>query len=255
MNGSEELLTRSQKAIKIYNLDRKNTIEQAQRLLSAFGSSNLKELFKESKLENINRSLRLIARYKEEHLHHYDIFRKAGFAADENNFSDAIASILNPRESHQLGLEPIIQLLNQLSDHNPEKINTFKKLVSECQSVVAVHRERHEGNTIPDIEIVCANFIIFIENKVEGGAETFINGDWQTDREWIALLNRCQCLNIPEERILAIFLTPEGKIPKSTHFIPLSVSKLITAFNEAIILANPESKHSLLAFLDYYNWE
>lgn len=247
-------LNSSQKVIRNYNLDRQNIIEHAQRLLITFRENNLKEAFKEYKLENIYRSERLIAEYKKKQLHHFDIFRKAGFIADENNFSDAIASILDPRESHQLGLGPILQLLNLLSIHNPKQINAIKEMVTDSQSMIVIHRERHEEKTIPDIEIVCSNFIIFIENKIEGGSETITNGDWQTDRQWKALLERCHNLDIPEERILAIFLTPEGKVPKNEHFIPLSVSALILALSDAINLTETSLKHSLLAFLNYYYW-
>jgi hypothetical protein len=254
MNNSSKLKRSPKRLPQVFDLDLNKSNEKAERLISIFKKHNIKEEFEGFRLENIRRSQRVITKFKEKNLHHFDIFRKVGFVADETNFSDAIASILDPMESHQLGIEPIMQLLNLLTIYDQEKINAFKKLVIDNKTKIVVQRERHEGKTIPDIELVCSDFVIFIENKVEGGSETITNDGWQTDRQWEALLSRCLGLNISEKNILAIFLTPEAKIPKNEHFLALSVPNLISAFKSAISSADTSSRHSLLAFLDYYSW-
>ena len=198
----------------------------------------------------------LLSYFRDNRLNTYDIFRKAGFVADENHFSDAIISILDPNEQHLLDIKPLISLLDYLHSRNPKKIFKIKALIKTNRSQIVLHRERHEGDTIPDIEIVCPEFIIFFENKIRGGLETSVDGLWQTKRQWLALNKRRRDLDIPEENVLAIYLTPEGKIPKDEHFISLSVIELVHVLQNAIIhLPENDLKHSMLAFLNYYNWE
>lgn len=256
MELSSSVLSSSKKLLIAFNARKEITIKNTERVLSLFAETDLKKSFQEYRKRKLIQAGRVIASYKEKQLHHFDIFRKAGFIANENSLSDAIAAILDPRENHQLGINPLLQLLEHFTDYNPSKIKAIKGLIRNNKSHIVLHRERREGNTIPDIEIVCSDFLIFIENKIRGGSETLIDGLWQTDRQWEALIRRSRILNIPKENILALFLTPEGKAPKNGHFIPLSVTELVSALRYSIIsLPNIDTKCSLLAFLNYYAWE
>ncbi len=256
MESSSRVLSSSKKVLIAFNLRRKKTIKNAEKILSLFNEADLNNSFQEYRKRKLVQSESVIASYKEKHLHHFDIFRKAGFVANENSFSDAVAAILDPRENHQLGINPLVQLLNTLTDYNPAKIKAIKRLIRNNKLHIVLHRERYEGNTIPDIEIVGSDFLIFIENKIRGGSETIIDGLWQTDRQWKALIKRSCTLNISEENILALYLTPEGKIPKNKYFISLSVSELVSALRCSVInVPDLNTKYSLLAFLNYYTLE
>ena len=95
------------------------------------------------------------------------------------------------------------------------------------------------------------DFIIFIENKLRGNKET--GGGTQTQRQWEALKNLGQNHSI--QNLLGIFLTPEGKLPASKYFVPLSVRELVSAFKK-VLEDRRESDHqpSIRAFLDLYDW-
>lgn len=253
---SSSILSSSQKVLSAFNAHKEKTVQNAQKLLNDVKKDHLIKSFKTYKTDKLKKSENLILIYREEkQLHHFDIFRKAGFVANENRLSDAVAAVLNPKGSHQLGIDPLLQLLNQLIERNPGKINDFIRLVKKNKSQLVVYREKHEENTIPDIEIVCSDFLIFIENKIREGSETFIK-EWQTNRQWKALSVKSDSLNISKENILGIFLTPERKPAKNENFMPLSVSELVSALRHSARKAkNMDTKYSLLAFLNYYDWE
>ena len=254
MKYSANSLTASRRTILTYNLLRDDILEKSRKLLDTFNANNIKSDFLEYKREIFNRSQQVIVRFKEQQLYHFDIFRKAGFVANENNLSDAIASILDPHESHQLGKKPILQLLDQLAKYNPDKINRIKKYIEDDKTSFVVKREKKELRSRPDIEILSSKFIIFIENKIEGGKETNIGDILQTVRHWRGLLDKSMNKGISEENVLAIYLTPKGERAEDTHFMPLSVPELISAFREAINSTDTNAKQSLLTFLGYYQW-
>ncbi len=256
MELSANTLSLAKKSLVAFNALRENNLKAAETVLDLFTKAGLKSSFQEYKKRRLVQANRLISNFKKNQLNHFDIFRKLGFIASENSFSDAIAAILNPREGHQLGINPLLQILESLSGYNAPKIENLKRLIRRNEAHIVLHRERHEGKSVPDIEIVCSDFIIFIENKIRGGSETLIDDKYQTDREWDDLTCRGRRLNIPEENLLAIFLTPEGKLPKNRHFIPFSVTDLVSALRCSVMtIQNSDIKYSLLAFLNFYAWE
>ena len=256
MEFSVNTLSSAKRSLIAFNAQKENNLKVAERVLSLFTKADLESSFQEYRKRKLVRAECVIASFKERQLNYFDIFRKAGFIANENSFSDAVAAMLDPKERHQSGVNPLLQVLENLTEYNTSKIKMLKSLIRKNKSHIVLHRERHEGNTIPDIEIVCSDFLIFIENKIRGGSETLINGLWQTDRQWEALISRSRNLNIPEENLLAIFLTPEGKAPKNSHFVSFSVAELVSALRCSVInIQNNNIKYSLLAFLNFYAWE
>ena len=253
MKYSTNLLTASQRVIRVHNLLSDDILWKSRALLDNFDTT-IKKDFLECQQEMLNRSQQVIVRFKKQPLHHFDIFRKAGFIANENNFSDAIASILDPHETHQLGRKPIMQLLDQMANYHSDKINSIRKLIEDERTNFVVRREKKLLSSRPDIEILGLEFIIFIENKVEGGKEQFIDGKPQTTRHWEGILYKCQKRGISEDKALAIYLTPKGEPAEDKHFIPLSIPDLISAFRKAIASTDTGAKQSLLTFLDYYQW-
>ena len=257
---SDDALSRAKRSLLAFRDLREKELRAAKAVLNLFVKADLKRSFQQYQTQRLAQAQRLISSFRKRNLYYFDIFRKAGFVADENAFSDAIAAILDPNEKHQLRINPILNLLEQVlknvSGDTVNKVKSLKEIVKKDAPYIAIYRERHEGDTVPDIEIVGYHFIIFIENKIRGGSETLVDGEWQTERQWKALINRAHRLNIPEENLLAIFLTPEGKPPKSQNFIPLSSSQLATAFRRSLEhIQDNEIKCSLLAFLNFYEWE
>ena len=257
MKDSPKILKDSYTLLATFDAERIKTITNAQKVIFSFQQKNLGNSFLKHKQKKLSQSKRVVEIFKTNNLHHFDIFRKAGFTANENSLSDAIAAILDPNETHGLGINPILGVLDQLKKSNPQKIEHIQKLVKNNQFQIVVHRERHEENTIPDIEISCSEFVIFIENKVRGGTETTGSLNiWQTNRQWDALLSRGRDLDMPKENLLAVFLTPEGKKAKNKHFIPLSISDMVNALHSPVLKSiNPNTRRSLQAFLHYYSWE
>jgi hypothetical protein len=256
MELSLNTLSAAKRSLKAFSENKEGNLKAAERVLSYFTKADLKSTFQEHRKRKFVQAERVISDFKERQLNYFDIFRKVGFVANENSLSDAIAAMLDPTERHKLGVKPLLQVLEKLAEYNASKVKRLKNLIRENKSHIVLHRERHEGNTIPDIEIVCPDFLIFIENKIRGGSETIINGSWQTNRQWEALINRSHNLNIPEENLLAIYLTPEGKLPKNKHFIPFSVSELVSALRCSVTnIHNDDLKYSLFAFLNFYSWE
>jgi len=253
MRHAASSITASRRAIRLYYSMVDDVLEKSRTLLQDFNTV-IKKDFLEQQQEILIRSKQLIARFREKQLHHFDIFRKAGFIANENSFSDAVAAILDPHESHRLGKKPLIQLLERLANCYPDKVNHIKEVIEYDTTEFVVRREKRYWSSRPDIEIFGSEFIIVIENKVEGGKESLVFGKPQTTRHWEGIINKCQKRGIPEKNALGIYLTPKGEPAEDKHFIPLSVPVLVSAFRTAIISADTEAKQSLLIFLDYYQW-
>lgn len=254
MEYSAASLNASQRAIREYDLLRDDVLEKSRRLLDTLNATNIKSDLLEHKRGILARSQQVVTRLGDQQLHHFDVFRRAGFVASENNFSDAVASILDHHESHRLGKRPIMELLVRLADHDPDKISSIMRLIEDDRTSFVVRRERKESSSRPDIEILSSEFIILIENKIEGGKETHIDDKPQTVRHWEGLVAKCQNKGISEDNALAIYLTPKGERAEDEHFIPLSVSELILALREAIKSTSTNARESLLTFLDYYDW-
>lgn len=233
----------------------KAKLEQAEALLTIFRESHLGESFDDmdmaNKLEDVQPMLKL---FEERQLYLFDIFRKAGFFPNENMFSNAVAALLDPKERHGLGTLPLEKLLDMISVKEPKSdAAAIKSRLTQNLPYISVHREKWEEKTIPDIAIIGNDFVIFIENKIRGGKETIINGQAQTERQWQALEQKYKRHNIA---ILAIFLTPEGKLAVEPHFVALAVNELISCLRDSLIVAMAcPARHSIEAFLDFYAWE
>ncbi len=199
--------------------------------------------------EKVHSSEKLLEIFKEKKLHHYDLFRIAGFTATENQLSDALASLLNPKAAHNLGIKPLKNVLLTIKNRN-KKVSAILSVL-DLAAEIQVIREYHLGNTIPDIAIISNKFIILIENKIRGRCETYTT-DYQTKRQWKKVVEQSKILGIEEQFLLGIFLSPEGKYPYEKHFIPISVSEVVTSIKNAIIESG--FKNYIEYFLNFYDW-
>lgn len=204
----------------------------------------------------------VVSLFKEKGLNRYNIFRKLGFVANEDSLSDAIASLLNPMDSHGLGLQPLRHLLAYLQEEwkgtcHSTRIENIQKMLERNEQFVSAHREKSEEFTRPDITIIGADFAIFIENKIRGGKETdHWTGERQTVRQGRALEKLADRLGIPEFNTLGIFLSPEGTGAHNRDFVPLQVGELVKVLRQSVKLdAKGMGYNSINSFLDFYSFE
>lgn len=245
-------LKRAQALLNSFNAFRSARIVRSRELLARFAEVDLAR----GKEGNISNAKQLLNRYHLSGLHSFKIFRIAGFSTNEKNLSDAIQAILDPNQTHGLGVLPLMSVLNAIRHRAPRKISFITKELSTKDFFIIIEREENAKDTIPDISITGRSFLIFIENKKRGGTETFLHNKYQTQRQWKQLVLRGKKMGISENGILGIYFTPEGYSAKDQNFIPLHTREFVSAIREAVNMNKSCScRGELCAFLDYYNWE
>ncbi len=204
----------------------------------------------------------VISLFCEQGFNRYNIFRKLGFVANEDALSDVIASLLDPTESHGLGIKPLKKLFEYLQEEWKETrhsdcIENICNALGRKGKFISIHREKSEEFTRPDITVIGSDFAIFIENKVRGGEETdHWTGERQTVRQGKALGKLADRLGISKFNTLGIFLSPEGKAAHNTDFVSLQVSELIKVLRQSMKRNGSGMEYnSINAFLDFYSFE
>ena len=261
MKVTTKQLNRAKRVVNLLN-DIKDTKEQSiansLALLHNMKQNGLDSSFRNKREEQLQRSMALLHLSKSRNIFRYDVFRKAGFLPEENNLSDALASIFDPKEMHGLGVMPLKKLIQVVQKKCKRGENSItNELIEANKNRISVTREKIEEGTRPDIEIVCPDFIIFIENKMFGGQETkSSDGEWQTDRQWIALKAKCIRYSLhAHRRGIGVLLSPDGHVPKSNNFISITVDELTEPIKFALSKEPRRQEiYSLLAFLDFYSW-
>ncbi len=244
-------INRFKKTVADYTQLKTQIVGDASLLIDQFNALKIWDDYQTYRNAKFSAASKLMKAYKTSGLNRYDILRTAGFIATEENFSNAVASLLDANQPHQLGILPLRNLLTTLRHRNETTISAILKILDHPKTKIRVQRELHLGDTIPDIAITSNNFMIFIENKLRGNKET--KGGTQTKRQWKALEYRGGKHGI--SNLLGIFLTPEGKPAGSEHFIPLSVHELVSAIKKALEEAeNCDYKGMINAFLEFYDW-
>jgi hypothetical protein len=248
-------LNRAKFAIQGYRKLIQDNFDKSNHLMNSFRNTDLFDSYQKFVDDRFYRADKVLQLFKIKKLFAPDIFRIVGFYADENNFSDAISYLLDPNANHGLGTQTLKSVLNRIKQKSPAIINQILKSLNHKSHSIVVHRERSEISTRPDIEILCDDFIIIVENKMRGGEETFRNDEWQTNRQYDVLRKRANSIGA-HSAFLAIFLSPEGKPAKNKNFIPISVNHLIGSLKTVIHPKNTTSDlRSITAFLDYYCFE
>lgn len=241
-----------QKTINEYERLRTGILSRAQKAIGHFETAGIWKTYQDYRKKTLTGATKLMAAYKTSRLHNrYDILRIGGFVATEAALSNVIASLLDPNRPHQLGKTPLQNLLTTLKHRNPPVISSILEILDQSDIRIRVTRELRLETSIPDIAIESSNFIIFIENKLRGKVET---GDGtQTLRQWDDLIERGKRYGI--SNLLGIFLTPEGKAPSSSAFVPLSVHELVSAIQKALEDTKDCSSEDMIdAFLQFYDW-
>ena len=194
--------------------------------------------------DDFTRISQLIAKARKRALMFYDPFYSSGWSPDENQLSDVLANLLGPGTQNRFGPTILRAILDEVAASHPEKTHQINAALSNSEKFT-VRREYPAGISRPDISVFTPYFVIFIENKVSGGVETFIDGRAQTLRQGEVLTNFQA--DVPLECKLGIFLSPTGASPENKEqYASLSVPRLAQIIRETLakkfpaILDDPE---------------
>jgi hypothetical protein len=234
---------------------RETDLESAGRALR--GIRSIWAEYEEDSEVHVELAQRALAAWRAEDLRRFDLFAAAGFKPKETALSDALKTLLDPRQHHGLGKRPLKGLLRALLQVAPRRARAILAEVEETDAnQIRVQRERDVGNTRVDLEIRGPSFGIFIENKIRGGHETSHEEGPQTVRQAAALSRLASRYGDPDDpRFIGILLSPEGHRAASPEFIPLTASRLSTALRRELAGEPPrDAIINILAFLDFYSW-
>lgn len=190
----------------------------------------------------------LLESYAKDLPRQFNVFRLLNFAAHEEQYSDVLAVLLDPRGAHGKGSLFLAALLSALPDAPARPI---LRSVGKYPQAITVRREFECKSSIPDLAIFGPDFVIFIEVKLSGGQETFSQSMPQTVRQWNDLEFIAQERNIPNT--LAIKISAISDPPISKQFQHIHIGALQNIFRP---IANPHNMEtslaSITAFFDFY---
>ncbi len=161
-----------------------------------------------------------------------NIFRILGIEYDEVRWSAFLAWLLDPNEDHGLGDKFLraflVDILKDARDEKLRAIDIYLKKLSDVE--VRVEEDFGEYGR-GDITIRCHedNLLCIIENKVWSA-----EGEDQTERYF----NAGEEIKVDEgfEKVVCIFLTLDGTLPKKEEFIPYSYRQLVEVLDSTIAL-------------------
>lgn len=243
---------KAQQAIRAYGTMQNSTIASANKLLSLVVPLIEERQQEEKRL--LTSATFLMKRFAESRLNRYDLLDIAGFHPKEDDLSNAIASLIDPRESHGLGIQPLRNILVNIKGKYSsikEKINSI--LPDLASQSIKVDTRLDWGESKPDIVVEGELFLISIENKLSYGIETVRQGKYQTARQWKALQREGARKQISDNSTLAIYLSPQSKPSHSKHVVAVSVGLLTSAIREAVMSSSTRYRDSILSFLDFYD--
>ncbi len=138
-----------------------------------------------------------------------------GISRKESAHSRFLGWLLNPEETHGLG-DLFLRKFLEIAQKACGKAFDFST------SDVTIYLERSGEQGTPDITIRGCDFECVVENKVMAA-----EGQDQTKRYASDAEKRIQNGNITADRLLLVFLTPDGHDPKDTRFKPMSYPELL----------------------------
>jgi hypothetical protein len=156
-------------------------------------------------------------------LDEFNLFEAIGAVRQELRHSDFLAFLLNPQERHGLGSVFTQRfLLAVVQAAEEETAVTPLDLALWSGDNLEVRREwRNIDILLLDAE---AKLAVLIENKVDSDEHSQqLTRYWRTARQ-----------HFPGWRILAIFLTPDGRDPSHASYLPADYGLINTLINELI---------------------
>jgi hypothetical protein len=192
---------------------------------------------------------RALSRFRETGLSRFNLFRIADVRVNENQFTEALAALLDPEEPHGLGnlcLRALVRLAGSRAGAGVERA-----LLSGARLRVRTQRPLEE--TTPDIVVSSRAVLVMIEHKVRRGRETVVNGEPQTVRQHRRLLELADERGIPRDATLGILLSPDAIAPAKPEFVAMRTGSLLAALTQVIRDVRPVSADQLHAFIEL--WE
>jgi len=251
----------AENVLNILQSQREQALTNAQKFIQQPELKTILKSYRAKQEATYEKAKVVLGLFKRGKFDRYNVFRKIGFVASEDFLSDAIASLLNPTDSHGLGIKPLSELFEYLKEEWKgtryfSRIDKILKILERDEQYISVHREKSEHYTRPDITILGSEFAIIIENKKRGGKETVHKKEGlQTIRQGKALKELADRLGIPEDNTMCIYLTPEGKDAANKDCVPLRVDELISILRKSLQSSSNGVNNSISAFLDFYSFE
>jgi len=200
MGASVERLNR--KVFAFQDL-RRQVLAKADSLIVQFNSQKMREAYHAYLFQKLELAKKATDEFTKKKLGRYDILRIAGFVATEDNFSDAIASLLDPNRPHQPGTKPLRHALIKLRHRKEDTISKILEALDNDNIKIRVKRDLHLGITRPDVAIISNNFIILIIMRVlKITSDNFAEG---ADGAHLAE----QYIHVPTARSVALVTRPE----------------------------------------------
>jgi hypothetical protein len=201
----------------------------------------------------------------------FDCLLIAGWQPVENQLSDVIAALFNAKWGHPFSQGILHFILGALLRNEALLMETRDLIIHIQHSLekyrmqTFVRRERRDSASRADIDVYAPGpegFLLRIEHKTRGGRETVVNGIYQTQRLWrdaVCEGGRAARLGIDQNRVIGVFLTPDGEPAKSSHFLALSFDEFADAVIDAVTVGSaggaerPSSAAaSILGFMSFY---
>lgn len=203
----------------------------------------------DDQVEKIEQAERALRRFRELHLDQKNLFWMAGVSVDEDQWSDVLAYLLDPRERHGLESLGMRVMRDVLVDQGVDstKVRALESAIPAAPADVSVTREFEVPGTRPDIVVQGPKFTICIENKKLNGSETMVAGDAQTVRQerWLKRLQE------RGQDVLGILLNPGGMGPQAKSFVCLDTGTYLRALKAEIARRpSPGDFAQVLAFLE-----
>jgi len=183
-----------------------------------------------------------------------DLFKTLKIKVTENQISDIIAFCLNPKKS-VWGKKILLNFIRKCSG-NAKIINIIEKTPP---NKFYVKREWSGELSRIDIRVITKNAIIFentiidFEMKIGSGGETYSEGKFQTEREWKDLLKLAKSQKIPQDQVVAFYVSPLKSKPHSKKFINIQYSEFNSLIANVLLNSKDENcndyKYALIHFL------
>lgn len=218
-----------------------NRFTKVKSLVNSFLASGLFEKRIQARKQRFELTKQLIDDYRSSELfcysQQYDLFKSLKLRFTENQISDLVADVLNPRIS-QFAKPIIVKLATRIGAEKVAAI--FQATPVDC---ITVSREVSGKSSRIDIRVFTENktgenAILDIELKVAHGRET-IDKDYgipQTIREWDDLFSYVTENDRHNmENVVGIFISKYGQCAASKHFTPLARNEFNTIIHEMLM--------------------
>jgi len=185
------------------------------------------------KKENFRKVKELIENFKNDDIYKkftkFDLFRSLKLNLKENQISDIVAFVLSPQNIKRAKYI-LIDILKESQRYASKEQSVIVEKAINAVTVtsnnsIKVKREYRGNKSRIDIRIFSQYFVIDIEMKYYNSSETYINGEYQTEREYDDLKTFAEKNKI--DNYIGLYISPFGNYPTSPNFICLPLYKLI----------------------------